>query len=308
MPRSWTSQLFISCALPRALGQTFSWKEHVVLPWSWGVNPKKDYRAAHLFGSSTYLPHQQGLSCDCVWLRGCRNQGSILQPTLCVGQSQPLPVFCKSLIIHLVVLQSTQNSPHTSSFSHSHVFVCRHLLFSGWGCHYYYFLAIFLFLQLSSLCLATHKGLFVLLTPGIAFTMFENQSVNGTSFCPKFCPQDRSQFVLPTHQPSLEQGFCQVVLNAFTQQLFVFPALYSQSKPNYNCATTLIRSWIRNAVYSYSYLVFAYIIKVKMEYLSYCSFASSSLGSSAVLCLIWYSVLVSAQLNSGFRENLLCKK
>lgn len=50
-------------------------------------NPKKKKQIAQkdLFGSSTSLPHHQGLSC------GCRNHNSFLQPMLCVGQFQPAP-------------------------------------------------------------------------------------------------------------------------------------------------------------------------------------------------------------------------
>lgn len=39
--QGWTSQLSISCALPTALGQTFTRREHVVLHGAGEFNPKE---------------------------------------------------------------------------------------------------------------------------------------------------------------------------------------------------------------------------------------------------------------------------
>lgn len=76
-------------------------------------NPKKgDCTEAHFIWFCTYLPHHQGLRWGCVWLNGWRNHNSILQTLFCVGQLQPaLSAYCKSLIIHLLIPQSTHNSP-----------------------------------------------------------------------------------------------------------------------------------------------------------------------------------------------------
>lgn len=76
------------------------------------------------------------------------------------------PCLCRtvtaSITNHLFLhSQSTQSSPHQELESPSCVCLETNLVFSGWSCHYCYFSAhISLFLQLSSLFLATHKGLF----------------------------------------------------------------------------------------------------------------------------------------------------
>lgn len=140
MPRCWTGQLLISCALPTSLGQTFH-LERTCCPslelGSW--IPKKQIAQQHVCLLLALLcPATKGWAvpvCDSV---AAEARTASYRPCLC-------RTVTASITNHLF-LHSPEHPELTppGSYSHPHVFVCRHLVFSGWSCHYYYFSVIFL--------------------------------------------------------------------------------------------------------------------------------------------------------------------